>query len=69
MNHVNYFKELLESIQEYKKIILLLFLIQNDINLLTECGFVRNDLNRLSIEFLKKLKEQNEGYLDYIKNY
>ena len=30
MDHVNYFKDLLESLPHYRKIVLLLFLIQND---------------------------------------
>ena len=36
MNHdnINYFKELFESITDYRKIVLLIILIQNDKNLL-----------------------------------
>ena len=51
MNNINYFKDLFESILDYRKIILLIFLIQNDKNSLPEIGFNKNDINRLSIEF------------------
>ena len=64
----NYFKEIFESIHDYKKIVLLIFLIQNDKNLLKEIGFSKNDINRLSIEFKNILLEELEDYLSYIKN-
>ena len=51
-----------------KKIVLLIFLIQNDKNLLKEIGFSKNDINRLSIEFKNILLEDFEDYLSYIKN-
>ena len=53
MNNVNYFTDLFESIHDYKKIVLLIFLIQNDRNLLTEIGFSKNDINRLILKFKK----------------
>ena len=68
MNNENYFKDIFESIQDYKKIVLLIILIQNDKNLLNEVGFSKNDINRLNIEFKNILLEQNEKYLDYIRN-
>ena len=49
MNNINYFKDIFESIPDYRKIVLLIFLIQNDKNLLKEIGFSKNDINRLSI--------------------
>ena len=39
MNNSNYFKDLFESIQDYRKMVLLIFLYQNDKNLLKEIGF------------------------------
>ena len=51
-----------------KKIVLLIFLIQNDRNLLKEIGFSKNDINRLSIEFKNILLEEFEDYLSYIEN-
>ena len=68
MNNVNYFKDIFESIQDYKKIVLLIFLIQNDKNLLKEIGFSKNDINLLNLEFKNILTEQNEDFLSYIKN-
>ena len=68
MNYENYFKDIFESIHVYKKIVLLIFLIQNDKNLLKEIGFSKNDINRLSIEFKNILLEEFEDYLSYIKN-
>ena len=68
MDNINYFRDLFESIPDYRKIVLLIFLIQNDKNLLKEIGFSKNDINRLSIEFKNILIEQHEEWLDYIKN-
>ena len=68
MNHENYFKDIFESIHDYKKIVLIIFLIQNDKNLLKEIGFSKNDINRLSMEFKNIFLEEFEDYLSYIKN-
>ena len=68
MDNVNYFKDLFESIPEYKKIVLLMFLIKNDVDFLYECGFLKGDINFLYREFKNILLELNEDYLDYIKN-
>ena len=68
MNYGNYFKDIFESIHDYRKIVLLIFLIKNDEDLLTECGFLKDDIIRLNLAFKNILMEQNEKYLDYIKN-
>ena len=68
MKNENFFEEIFESIHDYKKIVILIFLIQNDKNLLKETGFRKNDINRLSIEFENILLEEFEYYLSYIKN-
>ena len=68
MDNINYFKDKFESIHDYKKIVLLIFLIQNDKNLLKEIGFSKNDINLLNLEFKNILIEQNEDFLSYIKN-
>ena len=68
MDNVNYFKDFFESIHDYKRIVLLIFLIQNDKNLLKEIGFSKNDINLLNNEFKKFLLEEFEEYLSYIKN-
>ena len=54
MNNTNYCKNLFESIPDYRKIVLLMFLIKDDKNLLEEVGFSKNDTNQLSLE-LKKI--------------
>ena len=48
MNNVKYFKDLFESITDYRKIVLLMFLIKDDKNLLKEVGFSKSDINFLS---------------------
>ena len=68
MDNENYFKDIFESIHDYKKIVFLIFLIQNDKNLLKETGFSKNDFNQLSIEFKNILLEDFEEYLSYLKN-
>ena len=68
MNNLNYFTDLFESIPYYKKIVLLMFLIKNDVSLLYECGFLKGDIHYLYKEFKKILLELNEEYLDHFKN-
>ena len=68
MDNVNYFKDLFESIPNYKKIVLLMFIIKNDVNFFSECGFLKGDINFLYKEFKNLLLELNEDYLDHIKN-
>ena len=64
----NYFKDMFESIPDYRKIVLLMFLIKNDENLIKECGFLKSDINRLNLEFKNILMEHNEENLNHIKN-
>ena len=68
MNNVNYFTDLFESILDYRKIVLLIFSIQNDKNLLHEIGFSERDINRLNLNFKNILIDLYEEYLDYIKD-
>ena len=68
MNNINYFKDIFKSIHDYRKIVLLIFLIQDDKNLLKEIGLSENDINLLNLEFENILIEQNENLLSYIKN-
>ena len=68
MNYESYFKDLIESTPDYRKIVFLLFLFQNDEDLLKECGFLKNDVNSLKKEFKNILMEENEEDLDYIEN-
>ena len=48
MNNSNYFKDLSESIPDYRKIVLLMFLIEIDKDLLLEIGFSECDVNHLN---------------------
>ena len=68
MNNVNYFTNLFESIQDYKKIVLLMFLIENDVNFFYECEFLKGDIIFLYKDFKNILLELNEQYLDHIKH-
>ena len=51
MNSDNCFRDLLESISDSRKIVLSVYLIKNDRDLLHECGFVKRDIDRLCLEF------------------
>ena len=57
-----------ESIPDYRKILLLIFLIQNDRGLLKKCGLSKKDVDRLDLQFRNILMEENYENLDYIKN-
>ena len=45
-----------------------IFSIKNDVDLLSECGFLKNNIIRLSLHFKIILLEQHEYYLDYNQN-
>ena len=68
MNNITYFTNLFDSIPDYIKIVLLMFLIKKDVNLLYESGFLKGDIIFLYKEFRNILLELNEEYLDHFKN-
>ena len=68
MDNIKYFEDLFESIPDFRKIVLLLFLIKNDVNLLYEWGFMKGDIHYLYKKFRDILLELNEEYFDIIKN-
>ena len=69
MNYKNYLKDLFECIPDYRKIVLLIYLIQNDDDyFLKECGFLNSDINRLNEDFKTILIEQNEENLEYVED-
>ena len=68
MNNVKYFTDLFASIPDYKKIVLIMFLIKNDVNFLYECRFSYGNINFLYKEHKNILLELNEDYLDHIRN-
>ena len=65
---MNYFKVLFESISDYRKIVLLTFLFQNDKNLLQKIGLSECNIERLNLEFNNILSEQIDEYQSYDKN-
>ena len=52
MNYENYFKDMIESIPDYRETVILKFLIENDMDLLHEIGFSECDIKRLKLEFI-----------------
>ena len=68
LKYGKYFKVLFESITNYRKMVLLIFLNKDGKNSLKEIGFSKNDVNQLSLEFKNILLEQHESYLDYVKD-
>ena len=57
-----------KSIEGYRKIVLLLFLIKHDENLLREIGFSERDIKSLNLEFKNILIEQHEEIINYVKD-
>ena len=47
MDNTNYFRDLCESKSDYRKIVLLIFLIKNDSDLVEECGYLKDVFNCL----------------------
>ena len=68
MDHIKYFKDLFESVPDLWKIVLIMFLNKNDVDLLDQKGFLEKGIGNLNKEFKNLLLEQNEEYLDYFKN-
>ena len=68
MDNIKCFKVLLESIPDYRKMFLIMFLIKNENDFLQECGFLKNDIDRLCKEFKNILIQQNEENYSYVKN-
>ena len=68
MDYVNYFTDLLKFIPDYRKFVLLIFLLQIDKYLFREIGFNELDNNCLNLEFKNFLVEQYEEYFEYVKN-
>ena len=68
MIYEKYFKDMVESSPGCRKIVLIIFQIQNDKHLLEECGFLKTDINRLSKKYKNTLMELYEEYIDHNKN-
>ena len=52
MNYEHSFKDLFESITDYRKLVLIIFLFENNSDLLNGCGFLKS----ISIVYVKILK-------------
>ena len=68
MKYENYFKDVFESIADYRKKVILLILFRIIKNLLLEVGLSERDKNRLNLELKNILAEQFEEYLDDVEN-
>ena len=68
MNNVNYFNDFLESIPDYRNIVLIMFLLKKDVDFLHESGFLKNDINCLCLDSKIIFVEQNGEYHLYMKN-
>ena len=68
MNYENYFKDIFESIPDYRKFVFLIFIFQIDKKLLREIGFSEHDISCSNLEFKNILIEQHEEYLNCVKN-
>ena len=68
MNNKKFFKDLFESIPDYRKIVFLMFLIKDHRKLLKEIGLSKNDISQLPSEFKNIILEEHEEYLNCVKN-
>ena len=68
MKKLKYFRDLFESVPDYWKIVILRFLLENDVDILNECGFLKKYINCLCSEFKNILMERYQHYLKYNKN-
>ena len=67
MDLVSHFKELFESIPDYRKLVFLKNLTKDDVDSLNECGFLKSDNIRRCVEPKKYIELKNEDHHDYIK--
>ena len=67
-DYINCFKDFFKSIPDYGKVALLIFGTKGNDNLLVECEFLKFVNKRLYKEFKKLLNEENEDYIDYVKD-
>ena len=68
MEDLNYFKDKLLSIRDFKKIVLLIFIIKRDDELLTEIGLSNDFITKLYKKCEKIFKSEMEDYESHIKN-
>ena len=68
MEDINYFKDKLLSIHDFRKIVLLIFIIKRDDTLLTEMGLSNVFITKLYKKCEKIFKLEMEDYESHIKN-
>ena len=68
MDDINYFKDLFKSIKDYRKIVLLIFIIKQDNDILLESGLSQKFIDKLYGGCKKVLNNELEEYNDHIKN-
>ena len=61
MKYENFFKYMFESKPDYRKVVLKMFLNQNDKSLLHEIGFSAHDVIRLNLDFTNLFIEQHKS--------
>ena len=62
MDHTINFEDLFESVPNYRKIVLLIILIQKINDILKQNGYSKNDVNRLCREIENILMDQSEDF-------
>ena len=68
MNFENFFKDMFESIPEYREIVSIKYISKKDENLLREISFSELEINCFYLEFKFLLIEQHEKYMGYDKS-
>ena len=67
MEEINYFKDMLNSIPYYRKIILLCFIIKKDNSILREFGLTDGFIEKLYNDCEKILENDINEYFSHIK--
>ena len=67
VHRTNDFKDLFETIPDYRTVVLLMPLINSGVQIVHECRLLKNHNNPLCLEFRKILFEQNEEDLNCIR--
>ena len=68
MDDINYFKDMLKSIQDYRKIVHLIFIIKQDNDLLLEMGLSDDFINKLYKGCKKILESEIKDYEGHVRN-
>ena len=69
MDDISYFKDLLKSIKDYRKIVLLIFIIKQDNGILLKSRLSQKFIGKLYGGCKKVLNNEIEEYNNHIKNF